>query len=238
MAECAADMLAKIIHFLKELEGIEKAHQKFADAINKFRQDFDKILAERPYLVTVEGIVIEAPHVAEELAVLQEIIRKAGSSVKEIIKDTKKLLAAETKINTTKSEIVLPKVQTYEQARNKALEIIGEVDAHTGLPHPGKLKPCENKIAGRKWHGEKVIMRLDYDPIKGPHINVTDFSNGHGFKGLDIAIPFEGDEITIKNLLRHMNTTASLEQAKSALEKTGKASDLERIRIALNEGKK
>ena len=39
----------------------------------------------------------------------------------------------------TKREQVLAPVETYEQARNKALEIIGDVDPHTAEPHIGTL---------------------------------------------------------------------------------------------------
>jgi len=57
-------------------------------------------------------------------------------------------------------------------------------------------------------------MRLDYDPVKGPHINLTDYRTGKGFKGTSVYIPFEGDEKTVENLLKHLNTESSFEYAK------------------------
>lgn len=63
----------------------------------------------------------------------------------------------------------------------------------------------EGKIVGRKWHGTKVMMRLDYDVEKGPHINVTDYRKGKGKKGTVICIPFEGTIETVKSLLKHLN---------------------------------
>lgn len=169
----------------------------------------DAAFAERPILITAEGIAIQAPKAAEELALLQSNIQKTGGAVKETIKDTKQLLKHEAEIvNSVKGstgiqrEVVLPKVQTYEQARNKALEIIGKVDQRTGMPHVGNLRVGAGQIVGRKWHGQKVMLRLDYDPIKGSHINVTDFRMGKGANGVRVAITFEGNELTVKNLLR------------------------------------
>lgn len=124
-------------------------------------------------------------------------------------------------LNPATREIVLPKVKTYEQARNKALEIIGEVDPHTGKPHIGKMGVCEGKISGMDWHKGKVTLRLDYDPVKGAHINITDHRLGKGLKGSAVAIPFKGTENDVKKLLQHINTPASLKQAKAIFEKIG-----------------
>ncbi len=54
--------------------------------------------------------------------------------------------------------------------------------------------------------GCKAHFRLDWDPTKGPHINVVDFRLGKkGNGGVNIAIPFEGDLNTVLNLLTHLN---------------------------------
>ena len=118
-------------------------------------------------------------------------------------------------------EKVLPKMKSYEQARNKALEIIGKVDNSTCKPHIGNVGIGENKIVGTNWHGNKISLRLDYDPVKGSHINITDFRKGKGIFGKEIAIPFEGDKKIIKSLLKHLNTKANLERAKGIFEKAG-----------------
>ena len=101
-------------------------------------------------------------------------------------------------------ELIINKLETFEQARNKALEIIGEVDYNSGEPVTGKFGVCRGQNVGRRWHSGEVTIRLDYDPTKGPHINVADFRAGKGVKGTVVAIPFEGNEETVKALLKHL----------------------------------
>lgn len=61
------------------------------------------------------------------------------------------------------------------------------------------------KIVGRESADGKVRWRLDYDPYKGPHINIEDFRNGKGSNARKIAIPFEGNEKTFESYLKHLN---------------------------------
>lgn len=124
-------------------------------------------------------------------------------------------------------EQILPKMKTYDEARNKALEIIGNVDPHSAVPHIGELHACKDKICGLRWEKNKVVMRLDYDPIKGPHINVADFRRPSSMN--KFAIPFEGNEQTIRMLLKHLNTKSSLEQARMLYKQIGNEKDLIRI---------
>lgn len=98
-------------------------------------------------------------------------------------------------------EIVLEKVQTFEQARNKALEILGDL-GHNAQPNIGKMGVGTSKVVGRRCVNNQARWRLDYDPKKGPHINVEDYRPGKNFK---MAIPFEGNEKTIESLLKHLN---------------------------------
>src|SRR5690606_15880060 len=107
----------------------------------------------------------------------------------------------------------LEKLASYEQARNKALEVIGEVDMHSAVPHMGKQGICKNKIVGSRWHGGKVSVRIDHDPVKGAHINVTDYRNGKGLNGKSVMIPFDATAFELKNLLAHLNSRANLEMA-------------------------
>lgn len=132
-------------------------------------------------------------------------------------------------------EVILSKVQTYEQARNEALKIIGKIDPNSGIPHVGRFGVCENKIVGRRWLDNKVTMRLDYDPIKGPHINVTDYRLGRGPLGKEVCIPFEGNEQTINALLKHMNNETSLEQARIIFQQSGNEKDLAKIMKTINQ---
>ncbi|MBY7137058.1 S-layer protein [Bacillus sp. 12RED03] len=103
-------------------------------------------------------------------------------------------------------EIVLDKVQTYEQARNKAMSLLGDLGANS-QPFIGTMEKSAGygKIVGRKTADNKARWRLDYDPNKGMHINVEDFRNGKKEQAIKYAIPFEGNEETFKALLKHLN---------------------------------
>ncbi|WP_439876663.1 pre-toxin TG domain-containing protein (plasmid) [Bacillus mycoides] len=103
-------------------------------------------------------------------------------------------------------EIILDKVQTYEQARNKAMSLLGDLGADS-QPFIGTMEKSAGygKIVGRKTADNKARWRLDYDPEKGLHINVEDFRNGKKEQAIKYAIPIEGDEETFKSLLKHLN---------------------------------
>ncbi len=105
-----------------------------------------------------------------------------------------------------KGEQVLDKVKTYEQARNKALDLAGDLGSNS-QPYTGTLKSSDGygQVVGRQSADGKVRWRLDYDPNKGTHINIEDFRNGKGANAKKIAIPFEGNESTFKSLLKHLN---------------------------------
>lgn len=154
-----------------------------------------------------------------------------------LVVDAEKLLV-KTAAGVVKREQVLPRVATYEQARNKGLEIIGKVDPHAGNPHIGKMGVCKGKLDGREWYGDKVSIRLDYDPIKGPHINITDYRKGKGINGEVVAIPFKGTELMVKALLNHLNTPATLKAAEAIFEKIGDSKSCFIIREALLKAKK
>lgn len=101
-------------------------------------------------------------------------------------------------------EQVLDTVKSYEQARNQAFDIIGDIGADS-KPFIGRLGTGEGKIVGRQSADGKVRWRLDYDPEKGPHINVEDYRYGKGADAIKIAIPFEGSIDNIESLLMHLN---------------------------------
>lgn len=162
------------------------------------------------YMATPEGYFFRVARVAENNKVAKNI----------------KCVRAEPK-----REIILPRVKTYEQARNKGLEIIGEVDRHTGIPMTGKQGSVDGKLCGRRWHGYKVTLRLDHDDVKGAHINVTDCREG---KRLAYAIPFEGSIELIESLCKRWNTRACLEEAKNIFEKVGDVGGLSDVEAGLN----
>ncbi|WP_061995269.1 hypothetical protein [Clostridium sp. ATCC 25772] len=107
---------------------------------------------------------------------------------------------------TQAGEVVLPRVKAYEQARNKAFHIIGDL-GYDSKPLYGRLKSSKGNgnIIGRQSADGKVRWRLDYDTNKGTHINIEDFRGGKGSSSTKIAIPFDGDEKTFETLLRHLN---------------------------------
>lgn len=181
---------------------------------------------EQEFVLAGTGIKIKTDKGAQEqIAALSnraEIV-KSGSKATQPIKNI------ETPPTQLGKEITLPKMRTYEEARNKALELVRDVDYQNGYPHVGNLGTCENKLAGRSWDNNKVLMRLDYDPVKGPHINVNDYRLGKGIKAKKFAIPFEGNEETVKSLLKHLNTKASLEQAKVILTQTKDEANLGKL---------
>jgi hypothetical protein len=103
-----------------------------------------------------------------------------------------------------KFEQVMDKVETYEQARNKAFNIIGDLGADS-KPYIGRLGTGEANIVGRQSADGKVRWRLDYDPNKGAHINIEDYRSRKGSNAIKIAIPFNGDMNTVESLLKHLN---------------------------------
>ena len=103
-------------------------------------------------------------------------------------------------------EQVLPKVKSYEQARNQAMDILGDLGMDSKQVY-GRLKASagNGKVIGRQTADNKALWRLDYDTNKGIHINIVDFRNGKGVNAIKQVIPFEGDEALFKALLKHLN---------------------------------
>jgi hypothetical protein len=92
-------------------------------------------------------------------------------------------------------EVVIP-ASSYEEARNIALEKMGEIDPATRTPYYGRLGVGRNRIVGfdTRPNGVYKRFRLDWDPTKGPHINVT--VGRRGTKA-DYAITFPGTEADV-----------------------------------------
>lgn len=111
--------------------------------------------------------------------------------------------------NANCCEVVLPSVRSFEQARNKAFQLIDDV-APMGNSNPviGRLEVSQGygKVVGRQSLDGKVRWRLDYDDTKGLHINVEDFRNGKGANAKKYAIPVEGGtEADFTNYLKQLN---------------------------------
>ena len=93
-------------------------------------------------------------------------------------------------------EEVLPQADYFEQARNTALEKLGTIDAANREIREGRMKTASStfgKVIGfETWvDGVWKQFRLDYDPVKGPHINVA---VGKGAEGRKWAVPWKGTE--------------------------------------------
>jgi vacuolar-type H+-ATPase subunit H len=144
----------------------------------------------------VLGLALITPELGDKL--LKQAAKQGDEVAEKIIKQLDK--------GTVKGiEQVLPKVKTYEQARNKAFDLI-DLGADS-KPYIGRLKSSagDGMVVGRQSVDGKIRWRLDYDPNKGIHINVEDFSAGKGLNAKKYVIPFEGDESTFKSLLKHLN---------------------------------
>ncbi len=103
-------------------------------------------------------------------------------------------------------ECKLPNVKTYEQARNQATDILGDFgEGSTAWIGGMESSYGYGKVIGRISADGKKRWRVDWDPEKGMHINVEDFSNGKGDKAYKAYIPFEGNEDTFKSYIDMLN---------------------------------
>jgi len=104
-------------------------------------------------------------------------------------------------------EQTLSPEKSWESARNKALNILGNLGADS-KPIIGRLEVSagNGKVIGRQSSDGKVGRRVDYDPDKGTHINIWDYSQGKGpGKAIKQVIPFEGNEKAFETILKQLN---------------------------------
>ncbi|OMI26586.1 integrase [Bacillus haynesii] len=161
------------------------------------------------YTPALQGILQDAPNSinVKNTPLIRELVEDKKKSVLfKSVRGKENNKSPKTKITKKSREIAYPKVETYEQARNQALKLIGDLGPGS-KPYIGTLGKSAGfgKVTGRISADHKVLWRLDYDPEKGPHINVEDYRNGKGDKAKKVYIPFEGNEKTYKTLLRHLN---------------------------------
>lgn len=100
-------------------------------------------------------------------------------------------------------EVVLASFGSFEQARNKALNLLGKIDPATRQPYVGRLDSAPTtygKVVGftTRVDGEFKRFRMDYDPVKGPHINVE---IGKGDSARKWAVPWSGTEDDFARML-------------------------------------
>ncbi|WP_255212460.1 hemagglutinin repeat-containing protein, partial [Serratia plymuthica] len=106
-----------------------------------------------------------------------------------------------------KIEQTLKPEKNWESARNKALDLVGNLGANS-KPVIGRLEVSagNGKVIGRQSSDGKMGWRVDYDPEKGTHINIWDYSQGKGpGKAVKQVIPFEGNEKYFETILKQLN---------------------------------
>nr|WP_213317736.1 hemagglutinin repeat-containing protein [Klebsiella aerogenes] len=132
----------------------------------------------------------------------QTALEATGGMLAGIILPGKKVPAAANRIET-----ILKSEKSWESARNKALGIVGNLGADS-KPVIGRLEVSagNGKVIGRQSSDGKVGWRVDYDPEKGTHINIWDYSQGKGpGKAVKQVIPFEGNEKSFETILKQLN---------------------------------
>jgi hypothetical protein len=102
-------------------------------------------------------------------------------------------------------ELELGPFDSFEQARNEALDRLGEIDPHTRQPLIGRLETATSTYGKKvgfttRPHGVYKEFRMDYDPKKGPHINVT---VGKGASAKKYAVKWKGTEEGFERLLEN-----------------------------------
>lgn len=135
----------------------------------------------------------------------EEIIRfAAGAAYAKAISTSK---GSAIKQPSSKIEQILTPEKNWEKARNKALDIVGNLGADS-KPVIGRLEVSagNGKVIGRQSSDGKIGWRVDYDPDKGTHINIWDYSQGKGpGKAIKQVIPFEGNEKDFETILKRLN---------------------------------
>jgi Pretoxin HINT domain len=99
-------------------------------------------------------------------------------------------------------EEIVPK-NSFEQARNYAIDKIGEINPATRKPVIGKFGGQEGNVVGfeTRVNGEYKRFRVDFDPNKGPHINVE---IGKGADRIKEAVTFPGNEQDVLKIIGSM----------------------------------
>lgn len=108
---------------------------------------------------------------------------------------------------TNKIETILQAEKNWETARNKAIDIAGNLGLDSKrIIGRLELSGGNGKVIGRQSNVGKVGWRVNYDPDKGTHINIWDYSFGKcPGKAVKQVIPFEGNEKSFETILKQLN---------------------------------
>jgi filamentous hemagglutinin len=141
---------------------------------------------------------------AKQLAI-NSLAQAAGTSAAGIAAGIGKAKAGAQTGN--RIEQILKPEKSWEGARNKALSIVGNLGSDS-KPVIGRLEVSagNGKVIGRQSNDGKIGWRVDYDPEKGTHINIWDYSQGKGpGKAIKQVVPFEGNEKSFETILKQLN---------------------------------
>ncbi len=188
VSHLAADMtysfgIGKTVRYLKEIDAIGKAKQQATSVVNQLKKGLDAVLAERPIVITAEGIAIQAPKAAEELALLQKSIQKTGGAVKETIKDAQGLLKAESEINNAGKNVAssnlkpLGRGSTGRAVPANLNEQLALKQVMSDVANGKKIKLPQG-MTDMRWHKSEGWEKMTYH-INGIEIHyVAQWKNG------------------------------------------------------------
>jgi len=125
-----------IAHSAVVQDSLQNVRGLLADVRSSAIDKVTNMLKDKPVVTTPEGIAVNVPAQAEGAMSQETVLARNNESSKGGANGSDGIGVV---IDEIKREVVLPKVQTYEQARNKALEIIGEIDRNTIKPQIGKF---------------------------------------------------------------------------------------------------
>jgi Pretoxin HINT domain len=102
----------------------------------------------------------------------------------------------------SKNEVPVFK-NSFEQARNYAIDKIGEINPATRTPVVGRLNSQKGNIVGFQTTVDDTFkrFRVDFDPTKGAHINIE---IGKGSERVKEAVMFPGTEKDVLKIIGSM----------------------------------
>jgi hypothetical protein len=173
VSHLAADMtysfgIGKTVRYLKEIDAIGKAKRQATSVVNQLKKGLDAVLAERPIVITTEGIAIQAPKAAEELAILQKSIQKTGSAAKETIKDSKGLLKTENELNSAGKNVASSNLKPLGRG-STGRAVPANLNEHLGIqeiinsPYKGKPIGIKKGMTDKRWPQEKGWQKMAWN---------------------------------------------------------------------------
>jgi len=131
------------------------------------------------------------------------LVKLLNSKAKDIFENELWAEIALREATKQSTELLLPEMDSYEQARNISMLILGDLGADS-KPYIGTMEssPAFGLITGRKSADGKAYWRVDWDPHKGFHINVVDERNSN--RKVNVAVLFESDKEDWIDIIEHL----------------------------------